>query len=100
MPLFVFPRIVAVQRTPLDHGIIAEFLAQPVHRLLGLGGAAVDEVGEVGAVGVGQRRPPAAEEADHGAAVGLAREQLAPGREDAGGELSWVTERARPRADL
>src|SRR5262249_12933018 len=77
---------------------IAEPFSQPVDGLLGLGAAAVDEVGEIGPVGVAERREADADQAKHGA-VGFAREQVAPGGENPPGELGRVTERRRPRAD-
>src|SRR5215472_7201830 len=95
---FVLVRVVAIERKPLDDGFIAEPFAQSVDGLLGLGAAAIDEVGEVGPVGVAERREPDADQAKHGA-VGFAREQVAPGGENPPGELGRVTERLRPRAD-
>src|SRR5215813_11908424 len=93
-----FVLVVAVECKPFDDGFIAEPFAQPVDRLLGLGAAAVDEVGEIGSVGVAERREADADQAEHGA-VGFAREQVAPGGENPPGELGRVTERLRPRAD-
>ena len=40
-----------VERQAPHHGFLAEFLAQPVDRLLGLGGPPVEQIGMVGAVG-------------------------------------------------
>ena len=66
-----FVLVVAVECKPFDDGFIAEPFAQPVDRLLGLGAAAVDEVGEIGSVGVAERR-----EADADQAIDRLRERF------------------------
>src|SRR5215475_15389560 len=90
--------IFAFQREPLDHGFAAEPFTQAVDRLFGPGAAAVDEVGEIGAVGIAQIGEPDADEPKH-RAVSLAREQFAPDRKDARGKLGRMGERLRSRAN-
>ena len=46
--------LVLVQRQAFHHRVAAEFRAQAVDRVLGLGRAAVDEIGEI----VARRHPP------------------------------------------
>src|SRR5262249_57686813 len=72
-----FVLVVIVERKPLDDGFIAEPFAQPVDGLLGLGAAAVDEVGEIGPVGVAQRREADADQAKH-PALRFPPEQVPP----------------------
>jgi hypothetical protein len=43
------------QREALDDGFVAESLAQPVDRLFGLGGAAIEQVGEIRSLAVIER---------------------------------------------
>jgi hypothetical protein len=63
-----------VQRPGLiHHGFIAEAPPQPVDCVLGLGAAAIDEVGEIGVVGIAQPREPDADEPKH-RTVGFARQ--------------------------
>src|SRR5262249_46605863 len=85
-----------LEREALDHGRTAEFLPPPVDRVLGrlvARAAAVDQVGRVGVVGRGERRDADAEQAEL-RAVGLALQQLAPGRKDLCCELRGRRERA------
>src|SRR2546427_1375791 len=89
---------VALERKPLDHGVIAESFAQPVDCLLGLGQPAIDQIGKVGSVGIAQRGYADPDQTEH-AAVAFARQQLAAGGENASGELGRMRERVRPRPD-
>ena len=74
------------ERQPPDHGVVAEAGAHAVDRVLGLGRAAVDEIGRVGLIRRGQRADADAEQAEF-RAVGFALEQRARGGENLAGEL-------------
>ena len=63
-----------LEREPPDHGIVAEPGANAVDGVLGLGGAAVDEVGGVGSIRGRERADADAEQAEFGA-VGFAFQQ-------------------------
>ena len=58
------------------------------------GAAVVDEIGGVGVRGAGERADADADQAEFGA-VGLARQQLAPGGEDPPRQLGRRSERGR-----
>src|SRR5262249_57649691 len=55
----------ALEGQSLHHGFSAEPLPQLVHGLLGAGSAAIDEIGEIGAIGIAQTRQPNADESKH-----------------------------------
>jgi hypothetical protein len=71
---------------------------KPVDRLFGVGGAPVEQVGEIGPVGGIERGNADAEQAEHGA-VDFPPQQIAPGGENAGGKLRRPRERLCPRPD-
>src|SRR5262249_10466429 len=58
---------IVLERKSLDDGVIAESLAQPIDGLLCFGGPAIDEIGKIRSIGIGQRRHPDADQAEHGA---------------------------------
>ena len=49
------PVIRFFQREAFDDGFVAEPLAQPVDRLFGLGGAAIEQVGEIRSLAIIER---------------------------------------------
>ena len=57
-------RLVVVERQTLHHRVASEFRAQPVDRVFGVGGAPVDQVGEVVTYGVFQVADADADEAE------------------------------------
>ena len=87
------------ERQPPDHRVVAEAGADAVDGVLGLRGAAVDEVGGIGLIG-GDQRARADADQPEARAVGFALEQIARGGEDAAGELGGRVKRARPRANF
>ena len=79
------------ERQPPDQGAVAEAGTNAVDRMLGLGRAAVDEIGRVGLLGRGQRARADAEQAEF-RAVGFAFKQAARGGKDFSGELGGRAE--------
>ena len=80
---------------------MAELAAHAIHGAFGGGAplaAAVDQVGRVGVLGVGQRADADAEQ-PIARAVDLALQQFARGAEDLAGELGRAFQRARPGED-
>src|ERR1700722_6010052 len=81
-----------------DHGIVAETRTHAVDRMLGLGGAAVDEIRRIGMIRRGECGCADAEQAEF-RPVGFAFEQRPRGGENLAGELRRRRERVRPGAD-
>ena len=75
-----------LERQPPDHRVLAEAGADAVDGVLGLGSAAVDEIGGVGLISAGERAHADAEQTEF-RAVGFAFEQRAGGGEDFAGKL-------------
>src|SRR5262249_6853018 len=65
---------------------------------LGFGRAVIEQIGEVGVIGIAKPRHADADQAEL-RTVGLACEQIAASSEDLDGKLRRVGERQRPRAD-
>src|SRR6202051_2429697 len=82
-----------LERQPPDYRLVAELCADAIDRVLGFGGAAVNQVGGIGLVGGDQGADADADEAVARAA-GFALEEAARGGEDAAGELGRRVGRA------
>ena len=79
-------RLILFQRQALHHRVAAEFRAQSVDRVLGFGGARIDQVGKLVAFGILEVADADADQAETGLAD-LMREQVAAFGKDAGGKL-------------
>src|SRR6476646_8034544 len=73
--------IVAFERKPPEHGFVTKSRAQPIDGAFRLRRSVVEQIGEVGCIGIAQRRDTDAEQAEFGA-VNLAGQQFAAGGKD------------------
>src|SRR5207244_256691 len=90
--------IVALEGAAPDDGIVAELFTQLIDRAFGLGGAVVEQVGEVGPIAIAKRGQADADQPE-GGAVDLGREQIAAGAENDSRKLGRASKRLRPGAD-
>jgi len=75
----VIRRLGVVEGQALHHRVASEFRAQPVDRVFSLGGAPVDQIGEIATYGVFQVADADADKAET-RGTHFVREQVAAGR--------------------